>query len=118
MYTNIGIGVTPNADSKLHANGKVLFDPPVASFGAPANGILGDNNGTRLVLWPGTSTDCPYALGIYWREYIWRVSVTYRLRAGYVPVTCRLRAGYEPVMSRLRAGHYKGGVYGHAVTAL
>ena len=57
----VGIG-TSAPETKLHVVGKACIN--TGSVGPPGNGTYGANNGTRLVLWPGGSSDCPYALGV------------------------------------------------------
>jgi hypothetical protein len=58
---NVGIGTTSPATT-LHVVGKAYVHD--ATVGPPANGATGGNNGTRLILWPGTSSSTPHALGI------------------------------------------------------
>jgi len=56
---NLGIkNTTPEVE--LDVNGKVIINNGVGSL--PANGRLG-SNGTRLILFPGTASEPPYALG-------------------------------------------------------
>jgi hypothetical protein len=58
---NVGIGTT-NPQAKFHVNGRAFIH--TGETGAPANGVYGGNNGTRLILWPGSTSTTPYALGI------------------------------------------------------
>jgi hypothetical protein len=58
---NVGIG-TANPQTNLHVNGRAFIH--TGEVGAPANGVYGGNNGTRLILWPGSTSGTPYALGI------------------------------------------------------
>jgi len=62
---NLGIKTTPEVE--LDVNGKVIINNGVGSL--PANGRLG-SNGTRLILFPGTASEPPYALG-YNGNTIW-----------------------------------------------
>jgi len=55
---NLGIKTTPEVE--LDVNGKVIINNGVGSL--PANGRLG-SNGSRLILYPGTASEPPYALG-------------------------------------------------------
>lgn len=57
---SVGIGTT-TIDTELYVYGKGKFFD--ATAGVPANGING-GAGTRLILWPGNASACPYALGI------------------------------------------------------
>jgi hypothetical protein len=58
---NVGIGIT-NPQTNLHVAGKTYID--TYAVGIPANGIYGGNNGTRLILWPGSVSTTPFAFGI------------------------------------------------------
>jgi hypothetical protein len=62
---NLGIKKTPVVE--LDVNGKAFIDNGFATF--PGNGVLG-SNGTRLILFPGTATETPFALG-YSANEIW-----------------------------------------------
>lgn len=55
----LGIGRAPRVG--LDVNGKAIIDTGVNT--APANGEFG-SNGTRIILYNGSSTEPPYALGI------------------------------------------------------
>ena len=57
---NVGIGSTSPATT-LDVNGKLrVYD---GSTGAPASGLNG-GAGTRVILWPGTTTGTPFGFGI------------------------------------------------------
>ena len=58
---NVGIG-TDDPKTNLNVWGKILLHNE--KVGIPANGVYGGNEGTRLILWPGTVNTTPYALGI------------------------------------------------------
>ncbi|MFZ9340357.1 MAG: tail fiber protein, partial [Ilumatobacteraceae bacterium] len=58
---NVGIG-TATPQEKFHVTGKAFIH--TGTVGLPANGTYGGNDGTRIILWPGSSTATPYALGI------------------------------------------------------
>ncbi len=57
---NVGIGTT-DPKALLNVYGKTLIHNALAL--APANGFYG-NDGTRLILWPGTDTNVAYSLGL------------------------------------------------------
>lgn len=57
---NVGIGIT-NPGNKLEVSGKIFTNTTLAT--PPANGIYG-SDGTRLILYTGSSTATPFALGI------------------------------------------------------
>jgi len=62
VYANSSVGIgTTSIDTELYVYGKGKFHN--GTVGVPANGVNG-GDGTRLVLWPGTSTSPPYGLGI------------------------------------------------------
>lgn len=61
----LGIGRTARVE--LDVNGKAVIDNSVGSL--PANGTLG-SNGTRLILFPGSTTEPPFALG-YNANMLW-----------------------------------------------
>jgi len=57
---NVGIGTT-TPEARLHVNGRVIvYD---GSSGTPTNGTWG-SAGTRIILWPGSSSYTPCQMGI------------------------------------------------------
>lgn len=69
---NVGIGTT-NPDTLLHVYGKTMIYGNTT--GGPANGRLG-SAGTMLILWPGDTSNTPFALGC--NDGLW-----YGARSGY-----------------------------------
>jgi hypothetical protein len=61
------LGIKRIAEVELDVDGKAIINNGVGSL--PANGRLG-SNGTRLILFPGTATEPPFALG-YNGETLW-----------------------------------------------
>ncbi len=60
----VGIGVT-NPSSILHITDFLIIDRDVTSFGPPTTGNpLFAGGGTRIVLYPGSTTVPPYSIGI------------------------------------------------------
>jgi hypothetical protein len=58
---NIGIGLTSIDGVKFQVNGKCRFD--TTQTAAPSNATYG-GSGCRIILWPGSSSNPPYAFGI------------------------------------------------------
>lgn len=73
---NVGIGVNDvEADSKLQVGGRLyIYNNEV---NVPTNGILGGNDGTRLILKAGAVDKLPYALGVA-NDSMW-----YAVETGY-----------------------------------
>ena len=59
---NVGIGTSsPSGVGGLHVNGKTMSHN--GSTAAPTNGSYG-GSGDRFILWPGSTSNPPYSLGI------------------------------------------------------
>jgi hypothetical protein len=84
---NVGIGTTSPATT-LHVTGKATIH--TGAIGAPANGTYGGNDGTRLILWPGSSTVTPYALGIN-NSMLWYTVPSTAVHAWYTGTAERMR---------------------------
>jgi hypothetical protein len=60
---NVGIGVdNVNTNSKLHIGGRLFVDTSILNV--PSVGILGGNDGTRIILKAGSVDTVPCALGV------------------------------------------------------
>ncbi len=83
---NVGIGTT-DPKTLLHVAGKTLIHNGVGL--APTNGTY-DNDGTRLILWPGAADNTPYSLGIAGGT-LWYSVPTGAIHAFYVGTMERMK---------------------------
>jgi hypothetical protein len=83
---NVGIGTT-DPKALLLVRGKTIIDSTVGT--APTNGLYG-SDGTRLILWPGTTDHMPYSFGIAGGT-LWYAVPTGAIHAFYTGTTERLR---------------------------
>jgi hypothetical protein len=83
---NVGIGTT-DPKTLLNVYGKTLIHNGL--LGTPANGTYG-NDGTRIILWPGTNTEVAYSLGITGGT-LWYACPSGTIHAFYVGTTERMK---------------------------